>query len=388
MSETVFPQRPISEKMQMFKFESELQKLVHDCPEIVLNGIPEISPYYCSDAPPLVSLGRETPLNSGPIDNLFIDANGILTLVECKRYCDSRLKRDVYSQAINYASDLQNMLRGFNGPEFLNQFFTIVSKSQGNEYKTFDQLLAALAKAPMLQSKDIANWQIQFKDRLEFNVKKGVFRIIILCGPSSDSHFSSDAVRNLMQSMTFAEKDNAIYDLLLMDIRESGGDSHVSKIIWRRYAPLPQIPLFASISRDTSRAIDAMRVRRIAMAAKNTATEESLVKLLNMLDENDYIVEENTSGLAIYRSDKKSIFTAIRIDENGWCIVRHQIRKGEALHSQMELNPFPKQAGMRELQILKKKSSATDTAGVMYEIVITPNYDISLDPKIFHELAP
>ena len=113
--------------------------------------------------PPVLSLGRETPLNSGPIDNLFIDANGILTLVECKRYCDSRLKRDVYSQAINYAADLHNMLHSFNGAAFVDEFFRIVSRSNGIGYKTFDELLAALAKAPILQTKDIDNWRTRIQ---------------------------------------------------------------------------------------------------------------------------------------------------------------------------------------------------------------------------------
>ncbi len=91
----------------MFKLESELQSLVHLRPEIVLGGIAEISPDYCSDVPAAISLGREIQLASGPIDNLFIDANAILTFVECKRRGDSRLKRDVYAQAINYASDMK-----------------------------------------------------------------------------------------------------------------------------------------------------------------------------------------------------------------------------------------------------------------------------------------
>lgn len=83
----------------MFETEAELQQLVHDNPELILNGIPEINPAYCPDTPGLLlSLSREVPLSSGFVDNLFIDVNGIITLVECKRYSDSRIKREVYSQ--------------------------------------------------------------------------------------------------------------------------------------------------------------------------------------------------------------------------------------------------------------------------------------------------
>ena len=371
----------------MFKAERDLQELVHLKPEIVLGGIPEISPDYCNDVPPVLSLGRETPLNSGPIDNIFIDANGILTLVECKRYCDSRLKRDVYSQAINYAADLHNMLHSFNGAAFIDEFFRIVSRSNDIGYKTFE-LVAALATAPILQTKDIDNWRTQFKDRLEFNIKSRLFRIIILCGPSPDSTFSVGPVRNLMQLMRFAEKENANYDLLLMDIRETLSDGYASKIIWRRYAPLPQIELFASMSRDNTRGIEAMKELRDVMAAKNKAAAASLMRLLNLLSENGYFVAENTSGLAIYRNDKKSIFTLIKIEETGWKIVRHQLRKGEPLYPHIEAKTLPQHLGGQQVKIISKQSSASGTAGVMYEIVITPDYDRLPSPELFQELSP
>ena len=82
----------------MFKTEDEMQELVHRNPGLILSGIPEIDPGLCSDTAGLVSLGREISLSSGPVDNLFIDVNAVLTFVECKRYCDSRLKREVYPQ--------------------------------------------------------------------------------------------------------------------------------------------------------------------------------------------------------------------------------------------------------------------------------------------------
>ena len=112
----------------MFDSESKLQKLIHENPEIILSGILEINPQYCPDTPSILSLGREIPLNSGPIDNLYIDTNAIITLVECKRYGDSRIKREVYSQAINYASDLQNMLIHYTSGQFCEEFFKIISE--------------------------------------------------------------------------------------------------------------------------------------------------------------------------------------------------------------------------------------------------------------------
>ena len=65
----------------MFDSESILQLLVHERPDVILSGIPEINPQFCPDTPAILSLGREIPLNSGPIDNLYIDTNAIITFV-------------------------------------------------------------------------------------------------------------------------------------------------------------------------------------------------------------------------------------------------------------------------------------------------------------------
>ena len=66
----------------MFKLESELQSLVHLRPEIVLGGLPDISPSDCDDVPAAISLGREILLTRDPIDNLFIDAS----ITRCSRF--------------------------------------------------------------------------------------------------------------------------------------------------------------------------------------------------------------------------------------------------------------------------------------------------------------
>ncbi len=370
----------------MFKSESDLQALVHEKPEIVLSGIPEISPDYCLDVPAVISLGREIPLTSGPIDNLFIDANAILTFVECKRYGDGRLKREVYSQAINYASDLQQMLLNFD-QDFFDQLFELLSKAQNCRFNSLDELCLALGKDPILAGKDMAHWQRQFKDRLEFNIKRGIFRVVILCGASPSLRFSAQMVRNLMQIMTYAEKESSRYDLLLMDISESSANGYISRIIWRRYAPLPQIPLLAIASRDTSQGIEAMRARRSTMGANNPIAEKNLLRLLDVLDDGDFSVEENTHGLALFRG-KRSIFTTLKIENDGWKIIRHQIRRGEALHSQIEADALPAILKNLNPSLTSKTSAAQGTFGTMYEMAITPSFDLALGSEIFTALSP
>ncbi len=150
----------------MFESESDLQSLIDSHPEIILSGLPEIDPQLCPDAPRMLSLGRETPLSSGAVDNLFIDTNAILTFVECKRYSDTRIRREVYPQALNYASDLQGQLIRFEGDEFLSSFFDVISRASGFPYESMDSLIEALAEDPIIGGKNRLEWRRQFTARL------------------------------------------------------------------------------------------------------------------------------------------------------------------------------------------------------------------------------
>src|SRR5437763_1047675 len=53
--------------------------------------------------PPLVSLGREIETAAGPIDNLFLSANGYLVVVETKLWRNPEARREVVAQLIDYA---------------------------------------------------------------------------------------------------------------------------------------------------------------------------------------------------------------------------------------------------------------------------------------------
>lgn len=46
------------------------------------------------------------------------------------------------------------------------------------------------------RKKNVVDWKGQFPQKLEYNVKAGVFRIIIACGPSQDNVFSYASIRN------------------------------------------------------------------------------------------------------------------------------------------------------------------------------------------------
>ncbi|MBD2076435.1 hypothetical protein H6F86_21620 [Phormidium sp. FACHB-592] len=383
----------------MFVNEAELQQLVHEQPELILSGIPEINPVYCSDTPKILSLGREIPLRSGPIDNLYVDTNGIITLVECKTYSNSGIKRSVYSQAINYASDLQNMLIHYSGTEFIEQFYSIITEGNFVTYPQFDSMVAQLSQDCILEGKNKKDWKQQFLQRLEFNIKNGVFRIVILCAPSKTNLFSYAAVRNLMQLMTFSESGNSKYDLILMDLRGEAG-AYQAQMIWRRYCPLPQIPLIANSLRAVERGIEAMRKRFSMLPSPAQAT---LKRFQDSLREAGIDVVENSIGYSLRDADtRKSMFISVETDQDTWFVRRHQIRNDDSLFANMgsddvkitvtAVKAWAAGATRDALErvaerykVFGKPSEINGVRGVMYEIWIYTSSETDI-PALIHLL--
>lgn len=366
----------------MFHSESAFQALVHDQPGILLSGVPDIDPDRCPDTPSLISLGREVSLASGPIDNLFIDINGILTFVECKRYGDYRLKREVYAQALNYAADLRNALFHYKGADFIREFFALVSKASAFPYRDFDALIADLAKDSLLENKRTSDWECQFVERLESNIRGSVCRIIIACAPSPENSFAHSEIRNLMDILGFTETSRKPYDLILMDVR-SQADQYIARMIWRNHNPLPQIPLVAQSRRNKIAGIERMRKRLDKLPADS---RKQLNALVAILQDTGLETRENSYGLAIYPIDSsKSTFTTINIKAGHWTVQRMEIRPWEpelfkkAGTGQFDTNPEGAKVAVTE---------KIGALGTMYEAVVTPTpaADLHAIAGLIHEL--
>lgn len=361
----------------MFSTEDAMQAAIHSRPELVLSGIPEINPEFCPDAPGLLSLGREISLASGQIDNLFIDVNAVLTFVECKRYSDSRLKREVYPQALNYASDLKNLLANYNGEEFDTAFSDLIASAPSGGCRNLEEVIAELRKDPILERKNKEEWRRQFRERLEYNIKSGVCRIVLLCAPTPNNAFNYRAVRNLMQLMSFSEHPGSRYDLMLMDLRQER-DALVSRVIWRRYAALPQIPLIVEAMRDTSAAIDKMKEREAGLPEE---LRKFLWQLLESLSEKGLIAVANTTGYALKSEDsKKSIYTQINVGERGLSAVRHQIRPPEPLYFTLEASRIPPIPS--DLEPKKRRKPSSLRSGSNFEIEFALKQGTSVDKAV------
>ncbi len=356
----------------MFQSESAFQELIHNNPGIVLSGIPEVDPKLCPDTPAIISLGREVSLASGPIDNLYFDTNAILTFVECKRYSDPRIKRDVHSQAVNYAADLQGMLAHYSGDDFVARFIDIVEKADGTRYTSIDLILDDLSKDPILENRNINDWKRQFLERLELNIKHGICRIVIACAPDPKSNFSYTQIRNLMKLMQFSESPQSKYDLILMDIRESNKNFD-SKIIWRSYAALPLIPLIANSNRDTSQKIEDLHN---TIENLGDDIKRQLEEFISLLDTQGIYTKDNTSGFGLYWQDThKSLYVRIGVSATGWDVNRHQIRAGEDLFQCFEESKLP--GDLQKFNPITRETNGVH--GAIVDIVIETAADTNLN---------
>jgi len=77
-----------------------LQGLLHLHPGLL--AVEEIEPDYA----PLIRIGREVPTDSGPIDNLFINSSGLVTIVEAKLWKNPEARREVVARILDYAEQV------------------------------------------------------------------------------------------------------------------------------------------------------------------------------------------------------------------------------------------------------------------------------------------
>ena len=95
---------PASEAL--YPAEADLQQLIAENPQLLLSSPDEGQRLYL--------LRREQPVRDAPdgpalfsIDHLFIDQDGLPVLVEVKRSTDTRIRREVVGQMLDYASRIR-----------------------------------------------------------------------------------------------------------------------------------------------------------------------------------------------------------------------------------------------------------------------------------------
>ncbi|MFC1940651.1 hypothetical protein ACFLXO_08245 [Chloroflexota bacterium] len=154
---------PVDERE--FPDESKLQDYIEQYPSLIpLSDVIE-------GASPLLCIGREVPAGWGFIDLLFIDQDGLLTIVETKLRRNREVRREVIGQIIEYASYVIQ----WNAEEVFriaNEYFS-VSDTVPPEHKnnSLGNIMNTILGEEFSQE--------DFRNKIEQNLNNGRIRLII-----------------------------------------------------------------------------------------------------------------------------------------------------------------------------------------------------------------
>lgn len=98
--------RPMKAGLFGKSLEDALQNLLQNYPQLIPGK--QIEPGN-PDPPRFVLLRREAPIGGWSLDHLYVDQNGVLTLVETKLIQNPESRREVIGQIIEYAANAQKM---------------------------------------------------------------------------------------------------------------------------------------------------------------------------------------------------------------------------------------------------------------------------------------
>lgn len=136
--------------------EAWLQDLIFAHPECL--PLQELDPSYG----PLIPVCKEMETGAGPVDIVYINPDGMLTLVECKLWRNPEARREVVGQILDYAKEL-----GRWHYEDLQREVSRALKKQGN------QLLEIVSAQQKVE-------EAVFIDNVARHLRDGRFQLLIL----------------------------------------------------------------------------------------------------------------------------------------------------------------------------------------------------------------
>ena len=141
----------------LFFEEDRLQRFIFEHHHAL--PIDEIEPAFG----PLIPVCRELPTDVGPIDLLFINRTGLLTLVECKLWKNPQARREVVGQILDYATEISRW--------------------------TYEQLEQAVGRSPIKTDSSLVKIAVpeaedmderDFIDSVSRNLRRGRFLLLIV----------------------------------------------------------------------------------------------------------------------------------------------------------------------------------------------------------------
>ena len=174
-----------------FKYdENWLQQRIFETPALL--PVNEVDPIFG----PLIPVCRELMTNVGPIDNIFINELGMLTLVECKLWRNPEARRKVVGQILDYAQEFSRM-----------SFDDLSQRIRQNTGRSGNPLFDIIAE----QTEDCV--EKDFTDSVIRNLRRGRFLLLIV---GDGIRESVEQISEYLQvhahlNFTFALVEQALY---------------------------------------------------------------------------------------------------------------------------------------------------------------------------------
>lgn len=111
---------------------------------------------------PLIPVCRELPTNAGPVDLLFVNNDGLLTLVECKLWKNPEARREVVGQILDYAKEISRWT--------YQHLEDAIGKTQKTSKKSLFQLVSEYSDVD----------EQDFIDSVSRNLRRGRFLLLII----------------------------------------------------------------------------------------------------------------------------------------------------------------------------------------------------------------
>jgi hypothetical protein len=199
------------------------------------------------------------------IDFLFVDQNATPTFVECKRYLDTRSRREVVGQVLEYAANAQH----FWSAEDIRTHAETTAKANGT---TIEQSLGGLQS-------DVGDGPDAFFKEVERHLKTGDVRIVF---------FLEQAPAELKRLVEFLNKQMGSVEVLLVEARQfTTNGTRGTKII------VPTLFGFTEQIREIKRKLSSERDRQAvaidwdsfrANAQQKGLSEDDIARMRKLYD--------------------------------------------------------------------------------------------------------
>lgn len=148
-----------------FQWESNLQDILEENPSLL--AVEEVS-----EESQLVTIGREVSFEpGGSADLLYIDEQGILTVIETKLAKNAEIQREVIGQILEYASSIVR----WEYEDIEAQFHGYISENQSSEINS-DLYAYLQSNIKDFEFEDVED----FSKLVEDNLKDGSMRLIVV----------------------------------------------------------------------------------------------------------------------------------------------------------------------------------------------------------------